>query len=230
MSLAGIPLFDMLNIPAQLDHQLELWGKYSEQIGDYTDRGLPAILKSEPGQKLVRMIDPYSYIADIKIPMLSVNGANDRFWATDALGVYWGKLAMPKSVCVVPNAGHNLGDGAMSLDAIGAFARSCVDGWTFPRLEMKPRAIEGGHWIDFVSLNRNASEIEIWTASSDSMDFRDSKWTEVPMPEARLSSQTKAGFRLPSNGKNRAVMGIASYEVAGVTFKVTSPVKLFKKR
>ena len=98
-----------LNMRAQNRNQIAVWGKYSEQIEDYTRRGLMEKVETERGTKLWKMIDPYSYLDRLKMPKLLINGANDRYWTHDALNIYWDDLKGPKGVVFLPNAGHGLG-------------------------------------------------------------------------------------------------------------------------
>ena len=85
-------VFDNLKFSAQMPRQLALWGKYSEQIEDYTRRGLQQQMLSERGQQLSRMVDPWFYRDRLKMPKLLIHGSNDRYWATDAASLYWDDL------------------------------------------------------------------------------------------------------------------------------------------
>jgi hypothetical protein len=89
-------VYDNLNIPAQLKHQMEMWNAYSPMISDYTDRGLPQLIETPEGKRLAGMIDPYAYRSRIKAPTLMVNGANDPYWTVDALSIYWKDLKQSK--------------------------------------------------------------------------------------------------------------------------------------
>ncbi|HTQ10153.1 MAG TPA: PhoPQ-activated protein PqaA family protein, partial [Fimbriimonadaceae bacterium] len=51
-------VIDNLNFPAQMAHQIECWGGYSEQIEDYTRRELQNEMDSIRGGELVAMMDP----------------------------------------------------------------------------------------------------------------------------------------------------------------------------
>ena len=48
----------MLNMGPQGPNQLEVWGKYSEQIDDYVNRGLMETVDDPEGTKLWKMVDP----------------------------------------------------------------------------------------------------------------------------------------------------------------------------
>ena len=57
-----------LNMKAQNANQVEVWGKYSEQIDDYTRRGLMDRFDEPERQKLWRMVDPYFYPDRLAMP------------------------------------------------------------------------------------------------------------------------------------------------------------------
>ena len=103
---ATIPLvIDVLNMPAQMEYQKATWGQYSEQINDYTERGLQDVLGTGEEKSLTALVDPYSYRTQLTMPKLSVIGTNDPYWVLDALNIYWDDLAKPNYVLYVPNSG-----------------------------------------------------------------------------------------------------------------------------
>ncbi len=171
--IAGIApmVFDHLNFPVQMAHQLDTWGEYSEQISDYTDRELPGEIDNPRGASLARMIDPYNYLQRVSCPILIINGANDRYWTVDALSNYWDALPEPKHCLIVPNAGHVLGDKVQMIETLAEFAAVIALKQNLPKLEM-------------------VSESRTWTAASKSGDFRDSVWQLGP-----VSGENTAAFR-----------------------------------
>lgn len=133
-------VYDNLNVSAQMPHQIQSWGAYSEMIQDYTRRGLQQKLSTPQGQSLARMIDPYSYRREIRVPTLIVRGANDPYWAADATNLYWNNLAQPHWLLTVPNVGHDLGGGIQAAQTIGAFAHAVAGDFKMPKVSGKIEA------------------------------------------------------------------------------------------
>ena len=98
-------VFDNLNMPAQMRHQIEVWGEFSPMIDSYTRLNLHERLETELGQMLLQTVDPYCSLKNYKTRTLIVTGANDPYWATDAMrlyskdvlnGTYW-SLTLPNN-------------------------------------------------------------------------------------------------------------------------------------
>lgn len=211
--VAGIApmVIDNLNFPAQMQHQVESWGSYSEQIEDYTSRELQDEMSSVRGAELVQMMDPINYVDRIKCPILIVNGANDRYWTVDALSLYWHLLPEPKSCLIVPNAGHLLGDKSQMIETVGAFARACSRGERLPRFEAyrSDGVVEG--------VCEAPADVRAWRAESDSLDFRDSEWRPARLP-----------FSAPGEGHNLAVMLEARISDERGDFSLSTPVLVWQ--
>lgn len=201
-------VFDNLNFEAQMRHQVELWGHYSPMIDDYTERDLQEKTETPLGKRLATIIDPFAYLSAISAPVLIVNGANDPYWAVDALSLYWDALPMPKAARIVPNAGHLLGDRSEALETIAAFARSCAGEFEFPFDDISVSR-QGSSF----SIRSQAQSTKVWTATSDNLLFTESEWISV------------AGDQLPVEGKgNVAVFAEGVYERAEAMFRLTSNV------
>ena len=99
-------VIDTLNFESQKKHQLETYGTFSEQLRDYSDKGLQAVLSTERGKRLQSIVDPYSYRATLTQPKFMLLGTNDRYWTLDSLNLYWDDLQGEKYVCYTPNSGH----------------------------------------------------------------------------------------------------------------------------
>jgi PhoPQ-activated pathogenicity-related protein len=230
-------VIDTLNMKEQRVHALEVWGKYSEQIDDYTQRGLTEKFEEPDGVKLWKMVDPYSYRDRLTMPKLLINGTNDRYWTLDALNIYWNDLKGQKSVVYLPNAGHNLAvNRNYALNGIGALFRSTISGRPWPRLTWKlddSKAETVGLAIDSLpaagdgnggAKNQPApmpTGMKYWVAKSPTRDFRDSEWVSTSL-EGHPST-AKIEVPRPSTGFI-AILGDVSYEIDGITFHLSTQI------
>ncbi len=217
-------VIDNLNVVKQMPHQLAMWGKYSEQIEDYTKRGLQAQLATPAGQKLGAMIDPYSYRKNITMPTLIVKGSNDPYWTVDALDLYFKDLKQPKWVLNVPNAGHGLNGGLMAIQSIGAFARSLAGEFSMPKYKVD-LSKDGNN----VSVKNPKAEIApihtiLWFAESSNLDFRGSKYFKAKEIDG-LSTVTAP----LTAGLNTAAFVELRFRVNGREFSLSTPTKVFRK-
>ncbi len=175
-------VIDTLNFRAQMNHQLKTWGKFSEQIKDYSSKGLIVTGEESPREKQLRlMMDPFSYRQQLALPKLLVNGTNDPYWVCDAMKWYWPDLTGPKYALQVPNAGHGLTGGReLALSTVAAFTRCIASGRPLPSLNWD--IAESGPRIG-LNLTSNVAPVaaRLWSAHSDDLDFRDERWSADTM-------------------------------------------------
>jgi len=176
-------VIDTLNMPAQTEHQLLSYGEYSEQIQDYTERGLQDRMESVEGAKLLAIVDPYSYIDDISIPKLVVLGSNDPYWSVDSSSLYFPELVGDKWLFYDPNAGHGLSLNV--VQPILAFYQSFLTGAPLPTLDWT----KNGDGSISVSWEGSSGSPVLWEATSDTRDFRESRF-ESTLLEANGNSVT----------------------------------------
>ena len=215
-------VFDNLKFSDQMAKQLKDWGQYSDQIKDYTNRGLQAQLATKEGQDLMHMVDPYSYRDKIRMPTLIVNGTNDPYWTVNSTSVYWNDLKQPKWVLEVPNSGHGLEDRGRVVASVGAFARSLAGQFKMPKLEA-PMTIDRDHNVvtfKFDDKGTKPTSTVIWKADSMTKDFRPSKWTQ-----ARIEPNTTLTTEFNPNIWT-AMFVEAKYTVNGRTFTLSTPVQV----
>lgn len=179
-------VIDVLNMKKQMPHQIESFGRYSEQIGDYTELGLQAMLATPRGERLMQLVDPYAYLEKLTMPKLIVLGTNDPYWPVDAVKMYFPDLPGEKYIHYVPNAGHGLGVGA--IEAISAFYQTVVAGEKRPGVTW--RLLSDGDLTGLsIQAGDNPLRIEIWGARSKTRDFRQSEWTRISRTEASVPGQ-----------------------------------------
>jgi PhoPQ-activated pathogenicity-related protein len=218
-------VIDMLNMTPQMKHQLDTWGKYSEQIGDYTGRGLQKYLPTKPGQALQQIVDPFSYRRQLAQPKLIILGTNDRYWPLDALSLYWDELEGEKYVLYVPNNHHGLTDLPRVFGTINALHQRSIGRLQLPKLS-GDMTTKGGKLLLRVRSDVRPKAVLAWTAASASRDFRDAKWTS--RSAERSGDEYVYDLALPEVGY-AAVFGEASFDAAGEPYYLSTQVKIAGK-
>jgi PhoPQ-activated pathogenicity-related protein len=174
-------VIDTLNFPAQMELQVKSFGRYSEEIADYSDKGLPDRMRDPAAVALLKLIDPYLHRAKLTMPKLVVLGTNDRYWPVDAVKLYFGDLPGEKLIHYVPNAGHGLGPGA--VEAITAFYQAVTTGASRPSFTWN-LARDAAQACIAVACKDRPEKAELWTAEAKTRDFRDAKWAGAPLAES----------------------------------------------
>ena len=215
-------VIDTLNMSKQLPHQIATWGKPSEQIHDYTDRGLHKVLATPRGQQLVRIVDPYHYRDSITQPKLILLGTNDRYWPLDALNLYWSDLPGKKYVLYVPNQGHGLGDAERTLGTIIALHRQAAGELELADLEWE-FSEEADQVLLRVKANQRPQRVSAWLAESPTRDFRDARWSSQPMELA--GDDHEFVLRRKPEGM-QAIFGEAVFGTDRVPYFLSTNVKI----
>jgi PhoPQ-activated pathogenicity-related protein len=216
-------VIDTLNVPQQAKHQMESWGKMSEQIGDYVAAQLGPMLASPEGKRLMELEDPWSYRERLTLPKLIINGTNDRYWTQDSLNLYWDDLKGTKSVLYVPNSGHGLEDRDRLLATLAMFARVIARGGALPKLTWTYEATPEGGVKLALTADRAIVEGRLFKVASKTLDFRDSKWAFEKMS---LEGATWSAAVPKPVEENEAVFGEAVFEVDGERFTLSSQIRI----
>lgn len=215
-------VYDNLNLPEQMRHQVETWGTYSEQIDDYTLLNLPQQLSDENGRKLASLIDPYTYKDKIDMPKLIVVGSNDRYWPLDAMNLYFDDLIGEKYILRVPNKGHDVGDPVRIINDAVAFFKKVEGNLDFPKLSWNYTDSEDGLKIMIMSDQKPIS-VSVWTASSDTKDFRKSVWQETKIEP--MGSHYMFSLKKPEKGYS-AIFGEAVYSYGDKEYYLSTEVRI----
>lgn len=196
-------VINMLNMAAHDQLQLESFGKYSEQIHDYTERRLQEKLFTKEGASLRDIIDPIAYRKQIMQPKLIILATNDAYWPVDALNLYWNALEGDKYILYVPNNGHGIKDYPRVVATIAALQSSVSGGKPLPKLEWALK--ENGDDSAAFELTSDVAPraVRKWTASADTRDFRQAQW-EAASITAPASENGKfvAEINKPASGFN----------------------------
>jgi PhoPQ-activated pathogenicity-related protein len=209
----------MLNLAEQGPNQLKVWGKYSEQIDDYVERGLMQSNQTAEGAKLWKMVDPFTYRDRLTIPKMLINGTNDRYWTLNALDFYWNELKGPKYLVEVPNAGHGLEENRdWALRGVGAFFRHVISGRLMPQISWELHRADGGDCALTIHATSAPLAARIWSAHSDTRDFRESRWESEPLKPG----ETIIGKVAPVPKGRLTVFGEVEYKIDEIPYHLTT--------
>lgn len=216
-------VYDNLDLAAQMRHQIETWGAYSEQIHDYTEKGLQELLQTEEGAQLAAMVDPYALRDLIDVPKLIMTGTNDPYWPLDAANLYWDEIPGPKYILYVPNAGHGLPDFERVINGQVGFFKACTGRiphpqmtWEFEDEDYLKLTIDPGDELPVLRVNE-------WEGHSDTRDFRGSEWHSRDALEHEGKYVARALH--PDEGYT-ALLGEVIYEADGREFPLSTTVRI----
>lgn len=205
-------VYDNLNLPAQMEQQLDAYGKYSEAISAYTDKALPGFTKTPEGREFAAMIDPYTFRMLLTMPKLILLGTNDPYWTIESPNLYFRDLPGDNHIHYSPNRGHIYIEQPDVAMALGVFALACSKGELLPKMTWTYVPKPDGLQLT-IRPGKEAQAVRVWTASSDTRDFRKAKWSAQKI-EGRSGVYT---FKLPRPEKGfSALFGEAEYKAMGV--------------
>lgn len=213
-------VIDMLNVPAQMPHQLASWGAYSEMLQPYTDPGLPSFIGTPAGQRLLAMVDPHAYRDRLAMPKLILLGTNDRYWTLDALNLYWDTLPGAKHVLYVPNAGHSLHE-AQWTDTLACFFEQVAAQEALPELQWQ-HTRKGASLELAVRSAPAPRSATLWRATSPTRDFREAQWEALALPAA---AQVQAEVAL-SAGEFTAAFAALGFTLNGRDCSFSTQVRI----
>jgi len=215
-------VIDTLNMRSQMKHQLEAWGAFSEQIHDYTERGLQQKMVTAAGDGLRAIVDPYSYRQVLVQPKLIMIGTNDRYWPLDALNLYWKDLVGEKYILYLPNNRHGLRDFPRIVGSLRAFHQEARGESHLPHLSWK--FVPGDQTVSLrVETDRKPRKVQVWLASSKTRDFRDAYWS--PRPTVTEGDVHVYDLKKPASGY-AALFGEAVYENGSLPFFLSTNVRI----
>lgn len=219
----GPMVIDILNMPKSLAYQVEAFGEYSEQIDDYVNLGILEDIRSESGNALVTMIDPYSYRKSLDMPKMLFMGTNDEYWVIDNVKNYLKDIPGKNLLHYVPNAGHNLGGGASAFEALSAFYGITLNKTSYPEDNWKTSVSKKGIKVDVQATKDLLTGAKVWFAHSADRDFRNDKWQSRD-----LNIEHKAEFsvteKLPSSGFYAFYIDLKYKDANGGNYTVSTRV------
>lgn len=170
-------VIDMLNMPATLSYQKEIYGAYSKEIEDYVDLEIPQAMESSFGKSLVDMIDPYSYRSRLTMPKMIFFGTNDPYWTVDAVKHYIDEIPGNNLLHYVANAGHGLGNKRQVLTALCAFFDHVLTHKSLPVYSWSINESDSNINLNVKTTSDNLVRAILWSSHSATRDFRKALWS-----------------------------------------------------
>ena len=217
-------VIDMLSLGDHVKLQVASFGKMSEQLEDYTSRGIEKLLASPRGRELVQIVDPFSYRDRYTMPKVIALGTNDPYWPLEACSLYYEGLPGPRWVSYCPNAGHGLPVPRIAA-LVAAMGRHVAGIEPLPPIEWRFEATASGGAECVVACETQPERVTLWTAASESRDFRMARWSSEPV-EA-VGAEWRVPIARPTRGY---AAGLVELEFARepVPLVLTSGVKVLR--
>lgn len=192
-------VIDILNMPVNLNYQVEVWKTYSPQIQDYVALGLVQDIESDRGRTLAQMIDPYAYRQLLNKPKMLFMGTNDQYWVIDAVKHYIDSIPGPDYIHYVPNEGHGLGDKKQAFQALSSFWGFTLQEKPYPATNYKAIESNGKLKLNIKATKPRLEGVVLWSAVSEDQDFRDETWVSEDLQIAH-KRKLKVTAALPQSG------------------------------
>jgi PhoPQ-activated pathogenicity-related protein len=124
-------VIDLLNIIPSFLHHWQCYGAWSPAVEEYVNEGIMNWLQTEEFQALLDLVGPYSFVEQLTIPKLLINGTSDEFFVTDSWKFYWDDLKGNSYLQYVPNGNHGLKGSYLPANLV-SFYKTVISDSKFP--------------------------------------------------------------------------------------------------
>ncbi|KAA3618909.1 MAG: PhoPQ-activated pathogenicity-like protein PqaA type [Calditrichaeota bacterium] len=199
--VAIIPIvIDMLNVVPSFQHHWQAYGFWAPAVGDYVAEGIMEWQYSAEYQRLMEVVEPFSFRQRLTLPKLLINASGDQFFLPDSWQFYWDQLVGEKHIRYVANANHSL-RGSDALETVAAFHHAIISNKSRPEFDWK--VVNGTIEIETDSQNPPQS-VTLWQATNaTARDFRVATigrtWKEQPVQLA-ANGKYKISVDAPESG------------------------------
>ena len=162
-------VIDLLNVDPSFKHHWRVYGEWSPAIRDYEEETVMSWQESSEYDRLIEILDPFSYLGSLRMPKYLINAASDEFFLPDSWQFYWDDLPGEKYLRYIPNTGHNLSGTGMETGLI-SFYNHILNGRDLPDFDwtVNPQQIEVSY-----SQENPPDRLRLWNAHNpESRDFR----------------------------------------------------------
>ncbi len=224
--VAIVPIvIDMLNVVESFKHHWEAYGFWAPAVGDYDAMGLMDWMGTPEYEKLLALVEPYSYIKRFTMPKLIMNSAGDQFFLPDSSQFYWDDLVGDKYLRYIPNTGHGM-DGSDALYSLMAFYHSIISDTPLPQYSWS----YGKNNTLTVTTPSKPIAVNYWTATNaEARDFRvdvaGQIWKSTPL-EAKGDGVYEVTMTAPEKGWTAQMIELTFEGPGGTPLKYTTPIKV----
>lgn len=218
-------VFDILDMPLQIERHYEAYGFYAPAIEDYVHYGIVRRTRSPEGGFLVSIVDPLSYAKMLAMPKLIMVATGDQFFLPDSSQFYLDRLSGETLVRQIPNTDHGFTGAELQLafDLLAWYQTVVLE---VPRPQLSWEVEHDGALV--VRSDVTPLSGSLWQATNPAArDFRleslGPQWTSTP-----LAAQPDGSYRVevepPPAGWTGYLVQLAFAGPAGVPQNYGTPV------
>ncbi|OED44363.1 hypothetical protein ACH42_07700 [Endozoicomonas sp. (ex Bugula neritina AB1)] len=132
-------VIDILNLRPSMHHHHKAYGRWAPAVNSYYE--LMPTLDSPQMDKLLAIVDPYSYRNQLSLPKFLINASADDFFLPDSSQFYWDDLLGKKWMRVLPNLRHYIVrmEPELVTDTLESFYGAFIEERPLPSLSWETR-------------------------------------------------------------------------------------------
>ena len=226
--VAIVPIvIDLLNVVPSFKHHWRNYGFWAPAVDDYVHEGIMEWMGSKEFDRMLEIVEPYSYKEKYTMPKLLINASGDQFFQPDSWKFYWNDLPGEKHVMYVPNAGHDVSK-SDALSNLTAFYQSILDKTPRPGYTWE---LTGDAFKIQIDTSNQPSSIKLWQAHNPGKrDFRIDEfgphWTSTDLSLSNGGSY-QVNLSAPDKGWTGYFVEITF--PGKIPFKVTTGVEVLPR-
>jgi PhoPQ-activated pathogenicity-related protein len=186
-------------------------------------------LEHERGRRILTVMDPYNYRANLALPKLNVSGSNDPAYPTGGVNLFWGDMPGPKWLLYVPNRGHNEPSDPRTAPASYAFVRAVVQGKSMPQVALTFEEPERRRVVRLrLTTSVPATSAELWTAQAPGpgRDLHSARWEVRPLSRISDNGQVFQAQAERTEDTCLGAFGSVTFTDGGRSYSLTTTMYL----
>lgn len=206
-------VIDVLNMRPSMIHHYRAYGFWAPAVGDYVTHGIMDRMNDPRFDKLLALVEPYSYRDRLAIPKYIINASGDQFFLPDSWQFYFDDLKGEKYLRYTPNTDHSLKGSSAPSDLLG-FYSSIVKNVPRPKFAWKA----GKDGVLEFRPETKPVKVTFWQATNPAArDFRvetlGAVWKSTPV-EPDASGAYRAKVEAPAKGFSAGFLEVV-FDVGG---------------